>query len=241
VEKLIEEMYHSNGDSKVILVCHSMGCLYAYYLLRHHPQSWKDQYIQSWITIASPFGGAVKSLNALTTGENFHTELFHESGLLELEKTWSSVGFLLPSAHVFGEQTILSVGSTNYTSNDYQQFYELINDPAGYRMWQRSSVLITDYEDPGVEMHCLRGKNMPTPEQITYPTPESFPKSPVTIYGQGDGTVNQISSDVCLKWSGRSNFYTKEFGGIRHLDMVKNMDVVSHVTSVVLHANMNSP
>ena len=243
MEKLIEEMYHSNGDKKLILVCHSMGCLYSYYLLRHHPQAWKDQYIQSWITIGAPFGGSVKSLEALLNGENFHTDLFSAGGLRDLERSFSSLSLLLPSPRDFGNKTILRIGDANYTAYDYPKIYEMIGDAAGFRMWQQSSQQITDHEHPGVEVHCLRGKNIPTVEQVTYPTPESFPRSPVAIYGQGDGSVNKAGSDVCLKWASdnRNAFSSEEFDGVKHTSLVKNDDVVTHITRQVLDANMNSP
>lgn len=240
MEDLIQEMYHSNGDKKVILVCHSMGCLYSYYLLKRQPQAWKDQYIQSWMTIAAPFGGAVKSLDAVVEGENFYTDLFRESGLRDLERSFSSLSLLLPSAAVFGNATILRVGDTNYTTADYPKIYDLMGDSAGFRMWQQSSSLITDLEHPGVEVHCLRGKNVPTPEQMIYPTLESFPRSPSKTYGPGDGTVNEASLDVCLRWAddGRNGFFTKEFDGVKHLKLVKDSSVVMHITQQVLHANM---
>lgn len=242
VEKLIEDMYRLNGDRKVILVCHSMGCLYSYYLLRQHPQAWKDQYIQSWITIGAPFGGAVKALEAVASGINFHTELFRESGLRSLEKTFSSMSLLLPSATVFSNASILSLGGKNYTSDDYEEIFELINDTAGFRMWQQSSQMITDYEHPGVEVHCLRGANKPTPERLSYPTLESFPASPLIHYGNGDGTVNQASSDVCLAWdnNGKHDFSAQKFAGVKHTDLVRHADVVYHVTEHVLHTNMRS-
>ena len=233
-------MYHQNGDEKVILVCHSMGCLYSYYFLRQHSQEWKDRYIESWISIAAPFGGAVRAVQALTSGVNFHTELFSKSGLRDLERTFSSFSLLQPAAPIYGDNIILSYADLNYTAKDMPLIYKLIGDEAGLRMWEQSSRLIPDYGPPGVETHCLRGKNVPTVERISYPDAASFPSSPVTIYGPGDGTVNQISADVCLKWAdSRNDFHTEEFENVIHQNLVKHPDVVSYITRQVLHANID--
>jgi len=61
---LIEEMYRTNGNKKVHLLAHSMGNIHTNLMLEGQSQAWKDQYIDSFIAVAGPWGGSAKSLRA---------------------------------------------------------------------------------------------------------------------------------------------------------------------------------
>lgn len=52
----------------VHLLGHSMGCNYILYFLNRQSQAWKERYIQSFIALGAPWGGAVKSLRVLASG-----------------------------------------------------------------------------------------------------------------------------------------------------------------------------
>ena len=69
---LIEQTYVSNSNKKVVVLGHSMGNLYILYLLNHQSKEWKDMYIQSFISLAGPWGGAVKTLKLLASGNDNH-------------------------------------------------------------------------------------------------------------------------------------------------------------------------
>jgi len=69
LKALIEETYSINDNHPVILVCHSMGCLFSLYFLKHQDQKWKDKHVRSMISIGAPFGGATRALTAVTSGE----------------------------------------------------------------------------------------------------------------------------------------------------------------------------
>jgi triacylglycerol esterase/lipase EstA (alpha/beta hydrolase family) len=68
LQTLIEDTYKENGQQKVMLIGHSMGNLYILYMLNHLSQSWKDQYIKSFVSLAAPWGGAVKTIRLMTSG-----------------------------------------------------------------------------------------------------------------------------------------------------------------------------
>lgn len=53
----------------VYLLGHSMGCHYVLYFLNHQPQVWKDKYIKGFISLGAPWGGAVKPLKVVASGE----------------------------------------------------------------------------------------------------------------------------------------------------------------------------
>lgn len=67
LQKMVEEMYDQYQEP-VYLLGHSMGCHYILYFLNHKPQSWKDKYIKGFISLGAPWGGAVKTLRVLASG-----------------------------------------------------------------------------------------------------------------------------------------------------------------------------
>lgn len=67
LQDLVEEMY-DEYQQPVYLLGHSMGGLYVLYFLNHQPQAWKDKYIRGFISLAVPWGGAVKPLRVLASG-----------------------------------------------------------------------------------------------------------------------------------------------------------------------------
>lgn len=68
LKQLIVSTYEENHGEPVILVGHSMGNLYVHYLLTHQSHKWKKKYIKSFISLAGPWGGAVKSIRLEISG-----------------------------------------------------------------------------------------------------------------------------------------------------------------------------
>ena len=67
---LVEDTYVKNNNSKVIILAHSMGNANMLYFFNHQPQVWKDKYIEFWISLSGVWGGAVKPLRLMSSGEN---------------------------------------------------------------------------------------------------------------------------------------------------------------------------
>jgi len=68
LKALIEEM-HDEYQQRVFLIGHSMGNLNVLYFLLQQKQAWKDQYIGGFISLGAPWGGSVKPLRVLASGE----------------------------------------------------------------------------------------------------------------------------------------------------------------------------
>lgn len=49
---LIEDTYSANGNKKITLMSHSLGCPYTLVFLNKQTQDWKDRYILQWITLS---------------------------------------------------------------------------------------------------------------------------------------------------------------------------------------------
>lgn len=52
----------------VVLIGHSMGNLVIQFFLKNLPKQWKEKYIKSFVSLAGPWGGAVKSVRLMTSG-----------------------------------------------------------------------------------------------------------------------------------------------------------------------------
>lgn len=66
---LVEETYRMNNGSRVVLIAHSLGNLVSWRLLDSQPQSWRDRYIESFISISAPWAGSTKSVKMTTSGK----------------------------------------------------------------------------------------------------------------------------------------------------------------------------
>ena len=87
-----------------------------------------------------------------------------------------------------------------YTARDLGQIFDLIRDDVGKEMWQKASSKLQQLPAPSVKIHCIRSHSRRTMKTLVYPYTWWFPFSGYSEYGFGDGTVNQISADVCLQW-----------------------------------------
>lgn len=65
---LVEEMHAAYGKP-VFLIGHSLGCLHLLYFLLRQPQSWKDHFIDGFISLGAPWGGSIKPMLVLASGE----------------------------------------------------------------------------------------------------------------------------------------------------------------------------
>ena len=52
LKNLIEDTYTANGNRKITLMSHSLGCPYTLVFLNKQTKDWKDKYIFQWITLS---------------------------------------------------------------------------------------------------------------------------------------------------------------------------------------------
>lgn len=224
-----------NKDQKNLLVCHSMGCLYSLYFLKNQEQKWKDKYVKALITIGAPFGGSGSAVRALLAGTNFHIPIYKSQNFRQMERTFSSLPFLMPTASEWGDRPVVTVADKNYSANEIDKLFQEVNDPEGAEMWYRTKELLTKDDDPGVDVHCIHGANVPTIETLRYADAALFPDLPELVYGDGDGTVNKVSNEACLRWAQDNNhkFIHKRVEGVGHIDLVKHDNVTDYIRDTI--------
>jgi len=57
LRRLVEDTWTLNDGRKVVLLAHSMGGLYAAYFLSRQPAVWKDRFIETLVTVNTPWAG----------------------------------------------------------------------------------------------------------------------------------------------------------------------------------------
>ncbi|VDK68485.1 unnamed protein product [Litomosoides sigmodontis] len=206
--KMIEESYRSCGHQKVIVIAHSMGNpLMLYFYNQIVTQEWKNKFIHSHISIAGAWGGALQIIRLLASGYNMnhYRILLPPSSLREMQRSFTSSTFLFPSYNVWKEDEILAtVDNKNYTLGNVKQFFEDIDYEVGWYQYRNTAHLLGDFQAPNVEVHCIYGYGIDTPESFVW-SKKWFPDyQPDTKYGDGDGTVNRRSLEACKKWIGKN-------------------------------------
>ena len=102
---LVEQLYHNNHQTPVVLVCHSMGCRIGHYLLnfaksqhQRGGQAWIDRYIHTYCPIGGPHLGVPKSVRSVISGDKMGLETFlSETEALVLGRSLGSMPLLMPT------------------------------------------------------------------------------------------------------------------------------------------------
>jgi len=129
LKALIEETAEATGK-RVSLLSHSMGCLQALYLLSKQTQEWKDKFIEKWIPLSGPFGGAAKEWRLLASGDNEGLPV-DALTIREEQRSYETNFWLAPVPRWFGDQVMVSTPKRNYTAQDYDAFFDDIGYSAG--------------------------------------------------------------------------------------------------------------
>uniref|UniRef100_H2ZNW2 Uncharacterized protein n=1 Tax=Ciona savignyi TaxID=51511 RepID=H2ZNW2_CIOSA len=206
---LIETTYKNNNNRKVVVIGHSMGNMFMYYHLKRKSQAWKDKYIDSFVSISSPYFGSMKSLKALLSGKfYFKYSILAMIGFLPKLKLRSAVrtapafSFVLPRPDLWpkDKQLLVVTLQRNFTVHQYKELFKRIGCEGCWDLWKDNGYATGSFTPPNVPVHCVYSSMVNTAETLIYDE-DLFPDdSPSIVDGSGDGTVNVFSSSACLKW-----------------------------------------
>ncbi|BFZ12763.1 hypothetical protein BsWGS_15802 [Bradybaena similaris] len=238
LQKLIEETYQKNNNTKIVAIAHSMGNPVFLYFLNRQPQSWKNKFIQSFVTLAGVWGGAVKPLRLMASGDNLGVIIVNTIKIRPQQRSMPSTAFLMPSAQFWAPSDILvRTFEKNYTVKNYKEFFTDMNFTDGYDMRADTENLVSSLTPPQVPVHCIHGSGVPTPGMLIFGK-NQFPDSyPSQVDEDGDGTVNIRSLLGCLRWLGRQKYPVihTAFNGSdsEHMSILSNSGVRKYVVDVV--------
>ncbi|XP_040185157.1 phosphatidylcholine-sterol acyltransferase [Rana temporaria] len=234
LQKLIEDMYREY-QKPVFLTGHSLGNMYILYFLNHQPSQWKKKYIKGFISLGAPWGGAVKPLMVLLSGDNHGIPMVSNIKIREEQRMTTTNPWMIPNNLAWPESHVfISTPSFNYTNRDYQKLFKDIDFEDGWYMWEDTKELLDGLPPPGVEMYCIYGTGHPTAETFIYG--DGFPNEPpIDIhYTDGDDTVHKRSLELCKRWKTqqKESVHVIELDGMDHLSMVfsnRTLDVINEI------------
>ena len=241
--KLIEQMYKDGGNKKVTIVAQSMGGPVTLYFLNNVvDQGWKDKYIHAFVPLSGAWSGGNIALQMLVSGlPSVLQTIFIPDLILKKQKQFRDVArtlpgvfYILPNPTVWEDKAIVNTPTSSYTANDYEKLFTDIKYPVGFTMYSSGIADINaDYPAPKVPVYCFYGTGVRTPETFYYRN--GFDKNPEVTKGDGDGTVNLLSSEVCLKWKKEQKQYFKSqtFPGVKHSKIMNNKCVLDAVKEIV--------
>ena len=148
------------------MVGHSMGCPMSLYFLNQQTKAWKDKYIRSLVTLAGPWGGAVKSLEIFAVGTDLglgsSLDFPIPSGLDKdikniirfIERTQPSLAWMMPSPDIWTDNVLVKTdsNSVDYTTANLADYFKLLDVPNMSMMYQDTQKLTSTLPDPGVEV-----------------------------------------------------------------------------------------
>lgn len=194
LKDLIEKASTSNGGKPVIVLSHSLGCLYVLHLLNRNSPSWHQRFIKHFVALSAPWGGTVEEMRTFASGNSFGVPLVDPLLVRPEERSSETNLWLMPSPKLFGPGKILVITPTkSYSAHDIPQFLVDIGFPEGVIPYRTRILPLTEsLASPSVSVTCIIGTGVKTPETLVYGK-AGFDEQPDVVYGDGDGTVNLMS------------------------------------------------
>ena len=118
-------------------------------------------------------------------GDNLGTIIVNQHAVRPIQRSLPSTTFLFPYSDPTGtgtygwrnEEVLIMTPHRNYTRLDYQQFFIDMGFPQGYLMYKDSEDVLPALGPPGVELFCIFGTGLSTPELFQYTARYPFPDS----------------------------------------------------------------
>ena len=251
-------MYRENGNRRVTIAAHSMGAPIMLHFLTQSgvvTQEWKDQFIGNFIPIAGAWSGGNEAVeceisglrvNKWMPGYLFSLFSYIQDSISDLTipflRSFQSIYFLLPRPSVWGDTVLVTTPARSYTASDYQQLFSDIGLTDGFAMYQGVENINRGFPSPNVPTHCFYGVGIDTLESFHYarPFPEGADMDPEVTMGDGDGSVNLRSSQICLRWANNNGgrpFRSMVFEGVDHGAMIRTEDVLWEIGRIVGASN----
>lgn len=125
LDALVRAAYALNGNTPVTFVAHSMGGRMLLLFLQKMEQSYKDKYIRKAITMNTPWGGSVQSMEAITLGYSFGSTALSQDKMRFVQRSSPSVMYLMPSEYLWKPNEVLATTTTkNYTRANINEYFE---------------------------------------------------------------------------------------------------------------------
>lgn len=198
-KNMIETAAEKCGGEKVVLVAHSLGAVIAkWFFTTHVSQEWIDTYIQQFICMSAPFGGAMFALRAVVSGD-YYVPMFHKVYKDEIQKN-TGIIMCLPNRLSYDMNTqlldirkderVITLNNYHDIANEGQVSFQIWRD-----LYEPHLSKIESKIDVPTHVVCCVDKSAPSKYYSN--TLDSYPYD--TEYIHGDGVVDVKSLAVYEK------------------------------------------
>uniref|UniRef100_A0A6G1SBH4 Group XV phospholipase A2 n=1 Tax=Aceria tosichella TaxID=561515 RepID=A0A6G1SBH4_9ACAR len=240
LKDLIERQYVENNHQPVTLICHSMGCLHSLYLLNNQTETWKEVHVRRLISLAAPWSGSFKAVIAMLFGDNLGIPLLDGNKLQRLQSHFPSLMYLFPREPAFHrDQVLVETPTSNYSLANLDELFLDAKLLDSREIWRDTSRIANNLKAPNVELWCLYGMGLETPEKLVLKN--SFDSKDYSeINGEGDGTVNLESLRACKHFEAQQEkpVYTRMFRNVDHGGILKGPQAAEFISSVILKEDL---
>jgi len=132
---LVDQAVRDGGGNKVVVACHSQGCLMAYHAIRTLDQGWVKSHISLLFGLAGQFSGCSDCLRwAFQDGWSWNP---NDELAATIDPTWVGELALGLQTETYGQNILYRNGSSEYRAHNAQ---DLLNDGGAAAMAQATSI-----------------------------------------------------------------------------------------------------
>ncbi len=216
-------------QQKIVLACHSQGCLMTLHALRTLDQKWVIKHVHSLFSFAGQFSGCSDCTSwAFSPGWNWEPD---ESFASPVDPTWVGQMALDLQHSVYGDAVLYRVGTTTYSAADT---IRLLTNQGAIAM-ARATGRYSLSSQPWFQSGDTFGEPLPVPTRFVFgtglptvigynisPSGEMFP-----ITADGDGGDSSLMNRSPMRWSPNSSCDIKELPGIDHMEIFTNLEAIN--------------
>jgi lysophospholipase III len=251
---LIQQSVQNNGK-KAIILGHDLGSPLANYFLTKSSKEWKDQYIQSFISVSGAFGGCPKALRTLLSGVKVSNSK-ERTLLRKIGANFSGIQWMLPCPAVYGDVPLVSHKYINYSAKDIPKLLEMAGYDEAKDIYENivQSVQQQSLQAPHVPVYVFGGDKIPTESNYNYA--DSLIQNPVMNYPlyktdlpynnnfqftdsyDGDGTMPKFTLEVPLQWTNYQEepIFYRFYNRAEHKEILELLEPVKDILSVITNS-----
>lgn len=241
VKNMIEDAYERAGQTRVTLVTHSLGGLYAHHFFTSVVDTqWKERYIHAWVPVSPAYGGVTSGLKQIVSGDAVGLPFVKGRSLRSEQRSYESSLWLLPSRQLYGGRVLVTgEDGRNYTALDYgdlaedarfETFEMRFDRVRDLTVWDGGVDGSAMLYDPNVDVFPVYGNGQKTP--IRYDYESGFDTEPKTITSmEGDGTVELLSLQAGNHWKRAHEALVLD--GATHTDIFEREEMINHIHDII--------
>lgn len=124
LKNLIETMYQE-CESRVVLITHSAGGLFATNFLNKQSILWKQRHIDSLVTMGTPWDGSPMMFYAYASGFNLNISALNPLTVRNQERTSETNAWILPREPTFSSsKAFVLTNRKNYSLSNIEEFFQ---------------------------------------------------------------------------------------------------------------------